>query len=70
MENEVIRWLAVSSIESRCGKAAGAGLRAGAEAVTPGAVRCSACLCVAFMVDLRSILFGGFVTSGTRNIIP
>ena len=35
---------------SLCGKVAGAGLRAGAQAVTPGAVRCSAWLGVAGVV--------------------
>ena len=36
---------------SLCGKVAGAGLRAGAQAVTPGAVRCSAWFGVAVEVE-------------------
>ena len=38
---------------SLCGKAAGAGLRVGAQAVTPGAVRCSAWLGVSFIAERR-----------------
>ena len=38
---------------SLCGKAAGAGLRAGAQAVTPGAVRCSAWLGVSGRIGIR-----------------
>jgi len=48
---------------SLCGKAAGAGLRAGAQAVTPGAVRCSAWFGVAVISD------GTFITVASVMVL-